>query len=179
MVNVENTNPHIETEIPEITAENVIYWSRHSKELVGSVRKKAQILVSLDCIQYIGFDDESGRKHAFISLPINTLEEITLTIGGEERTFRKKPFVKDYNNDTTNYRMHRQNDGRWTCSCHGWSAADRDPSRRKPDGVQCSHLLALFYAFKMKKFSKAQGSDSELERPEHTQLRNLGTPKII
>lgn len=41
----------------------------------------------------------------------------------------------------------------WTCNCQGWVKKCKD-GKLSGDGVNCSHLLALMYAFKIKYFQK-------------------------
>lgn len=136
----------------EVTVENVCFWSRHARELEGSIKRKALLFLSYDCIHYLGYDSTFESKYTFMVLPLNTSDQFCYN----NQTLFKKPFPKDYN--SSEYLLYKKNDGRWICNCQGWRSAERDDKKRKADGVQCSHILALFLAFKCRKFGVEHGA---------------------
>ena len=126
----------------------------------SSQKNKALRFVEQDLIRYVGDDEEFGTKWTFICLPLNTDEEVIInTEFGTERTFKKNCFVRDYN--STTYKIFKNIDGRFECNCQGWQTAQRDPTKQRSDGVQCAHVLALFFCFKIKRFGKKQGATEE------------------
>lgn len=166
----------------EVTIQNVQYWCKHSKELKQTQRSKALKFVEFDCVQYVGFDEEFGHKHTFVCLPLNTKETVTFPLRTSDIvdyeevfeqgimdenkthiTLRKKPFLKNYNNSV--YKIYKEGNT-FICNCQGWTQADKREETRRADGCQCSHVLALYYCFKIKKFGRTQGSTEELEQPD-------------
>lgn len=147
----------IETlEPPEVVSvKNVQFWCKHTRTLAHSQSHKALQFVEYDCIKYLGNDEEFNSKYTFICLPLNTASEWpVLRIGGEVM-MPKKPFGADYN--SSEYKMFRVKEGVWTCNCQGWNMKHKRGETGE-DGVACSHLLALFYCFKMKRFGHAHGA---------------------
>ena len=141
----------------EINASNVMYYSRHTKELQSSQVSKALKLVKYDCIRYLGkaFETFEGfghlknlypdAKHLFICLPLNT-SEFHEFLGVN---MIKNPFLKDYN--SSEYIIFKRKDGTFECNCQGFqSKAAR--GEIIPEGANCSHILALFFCFKIKRF---------------------------
>lgn len=153
--------PQLETfEGPrEITEDNVQYWSRHTKELQSSQVAKALKLVRYDCIRYLGraFEHYEGFKNLkkeypdannlFICLPLNT-SEFHEFLGVN---MIKKPFIKDYNN--SEYIIFKRPDGTFECNCQGWQCKAKNGEIIE-GGANCSHVLALLFSFKLKRFSK-------------------------
>jgi hypothetical protein len=143
----------------EVTINNVQYWSRHTKELKHSQSSKALKFLEYDCMKYVGFDEEFGSKYCFLCLPLNT-DEITLVDGKE---FKKKSYETDYNNST--YKIFKNSIGEFCCNCQGWDTKNKRSEVPK-GGAGCSHVLALFYAFKLKRFGKDHGADDEHIKPD-------------
>ncbi len=145
----------------EVNEGNVVYWSRHARELHGTIKSKALKFLKYNCIHYIGPDSTFDSKYTFICLPLNTEE----TFEYKGTTFKKKAFERDYN--ISEYLMYkRESDKRWICNCQGWGAAERDKEKKREDGIQCSHLLGLIFAFKVKRFGKKQGASDQDMAPE-------------
>lgn len=140
-----------------ITINNVMYWSRHSKRLKGTIREKALKFVKYECIRYLGqtFTYElkeryPGRydnaKNIFICLPLNTNKEHNF-LGHK---IKKQAADVDYNN--SEYIMYQDKDSKkWCCNCQGYKQKE-EKGELSEDGIDCSHLLSLMYAFKLKKF---------------------------
>jgi hypothetical protein len=120
----------------------VRYWCRHTKELKGAQVKKAELFVLYDCLQYLG-------ENRFICLPLNTAEEFVLG----DRVFRKKAWKTDYN--SSEYVIQRRGEKTFECNCQGWQTKARR-GEIIPEGANCSHVLGLFYAFKLKRFAPRQ-----------------------
>ena len=161
MVWIEN-KAHETSEGPgEITVETVRHWCRHSKELNGSQVNKALKFVKYDCMKYIGdridllgklADHYQDAKHVFLCLPLNTAQSYDFF----GYPLHKKPFESDYN--FSEYIIYKEkSSGLWTCNCQGYQSKLKR-GEITGDGVACSHILALFYAFKMKKFGNSQGA---------------------
>ena len=129
----------------EITTDNVMHWSRHAKSLTGSIKSKAQRFLELDLVRYMG-------NNKFICLPLNTEEFHEFELDGESYNMFKKPHVLDYN--TSEYVMQNKS-GRFECSCQGWAAKERR-GESHAEGCNCSHTLALFLAFKTKRFKRSE-----------------------
>ena len=55
------------------------------------------------------------------------------------------------------FEYEEKSSGLWTCNCQGYQSKLKR-GEITGDGVACSHILALFYAFKMKKFGNSQGA---------------------
>lgn len=145
----------------QVTAENVIFWSRHAREMQGTMKSKALQFLNHDCVHYIGFDSTFDSRHTFIVLPLSKSEDFTY----QGVIFKKKPFLRDYN--SSEYLVYkRESDKRFVCNCQGWQSAERDLNKRRFDGCQCSHVLALFLCFKIRKFGKAEGADQEHVDPD-------------
>ena len=141
----------------EVTSDNVMFWSRHSRELEGNIANKAHQFLVHNCIQYIGFDSVFGSKYTFICLPLS----MEATFEYNQRIFEKIPFGRAYN--SSEYLVYKEKE-RWICNCQGWRTAERDPQRKKSDGIQCSHGVALMFAFKCKRFNQAHGAtDKDME----------------
>ena len=151
-----------ETEIShgprEVTVENVQYWSRHTKELAKTQVSKALKFVDYGCVRYAGDFDNSvfnqlrntkyeGAKHIFIVLPLNTEENHSVW----GINFTKKPYVADYN--TSEYIIYKKKDGTFSCNCQGYQQKEKK-GELVIAGSNCSHVLALYYCFKMGVFKK-------------------------
>ena len=66
MVSVNEKQSELNFDGPsEVTLQNVRYWSRHTKEMSGSMASKALLFVKHDCIQYIGkaFENFDGVRY--------------------------------------------------------------------------------------------------------------------
>lgn len=122
----------------------VRYWCRHTKELKGSQVKKAEQFVLFDCLHYLG-------ENVFVCLPLNTQEKVELG----ERVLEKRAYKSDYN--SSEYRIKRTSAKTFECNCQGWQTRARR-GEIVPEGANCSHVLALFYAFKLKKFQRKSQS---------------------
>lgn len=118
----------------------VRYWCRHTMELEGSQVDKAGLLVEHECVQYLG-------ENKFVCLPLNTHEDVM--VGA--RLFKKRAFSHDYN--SSEYTITRLSEKTFKCNCQGWHTKEQR-GEIVPEGANCSHVLALFYAFKLKKFQK-------------------------
>lgn len=150
----------------EVNANNVQYWSRHTKELKQTQVSKALKFVRYDCIQYLGkaFDympllaelreKYVDAKHLFVCLPLNTDE--TFDFFG--RTMTKVPFGKDYN--SSEYLIFKHKDGTFECNCQAWQTKAHK-GEIVNEGANCSHILALYYCFKLHKFNREQGADEK------------------
>lgn len=143
----------------EITLENVRYWSKHTKELKGSQVKKALQFLQHDCLQYVGEDQEYDVKGAFICLPLNTQESYS----EYGRTWQKKPFAIDYNFSA--YKITKGDGKTFVCNCQGWQTKLKR-NEVVAEGANCSHVLALYYAFKMKKFRHPSQQTLRVEWPD-------------
>jgi len=141
----------------QITEQNVIYWSAHARELQGSMRKKALDLLKHDCIKYLGQEHKSKKKGCFVILPLNRETQVT----DYGRTWTKTPFDRDYN--STVYLIDRTITGRFRCTCQAWSTKERRLEGRE-DGAQCTHVIALMMAFKLRRFNK--NAPSQLQEPD-------------
>lgn len=166
----DKTMQEVTTQPPEeLTIKNVQFWCKHTKELKNSQKNKALKFVDFECIKYTGFDEEFDSRYTFLCLPLNEDEEVELKNKGEMRTYKKKPYPTDYNNST--YKIFKNNDGIFECNCQGWQTKERRGEGGK-DGVSCSHVLALFYAFKMRLFGREHGGDDkhiEIDDPNKPQ----------
>lgn len=118
----------------------VRFWCRHTVELKGSQVRKAELFVEHDCLQYLG-------NNRFVCLPLNSEVEFLF----EGRVLRKRPFKVDYN--SSEYLIERQGENTFSCNCQGWQTRARR-GELVPEGANCSHVLALFYAFKLKRFQR-------------------------
>lgn len=146
----------------EVTVKNVQFWCKHARELEKSQSSKARKFVEFDCIKYMGMDGEFGSRHAFVCLPLNTADTWDVYVDEHEvRDYNKKPYPTDYNN--SEYKIFKNKDGRFECNCQGWHHKEKRGEGRS-DGVNCSHVLALFFCFKMKKFGKHQGNTDDLAK---------------
>lgn len=139
-----------------LTLDNVQYWSKHTKELTHRQIEKALFFLEYDCIQYVGDDDEFNSKYTFVCLPLNTREDCQVYVNGLIRTFGKKVFVEDYN--WSDYKIYKNAEGNFECNCQGWQTKAKR-GELVPDGANCSHVLALFYAFKIGKFTRQHGAE--------------------
>ena len=163
-----NPQPEIQTfDGPrEITSDNVQFWCRHTKELAKSQVSKALKFVKYDCIRYLGKAFENlegfkhlaklypGAKHIFVCLPLNTRE--THEFLGLE--LRKKPYLTDYN--SSEYIIFKRPDGTFECNGQGWQSK-ASKGDIIPEGANCSHVLALYFAFKMKIFGAGEGAEAK------------------
>jgi len=61
------------------------------------------------------------------------------------------PYPVDYN--SSEYIIFKNKDGNFECNCQGYQTKKRK-GELVPDGANCSHVLALFYSFKIKRFRK-------------------------
>lgn len=109
----------------------VRYWSQSTRECVGSQHSKAKKLLDYDCIKYAGLNE-------FVVLPLNT-EEVVEFAG---QTWRKKPYPKDYNKKNKPYIITKKGE-EFLCCCQ-WNVKMRG---------MCAHILALKWAFKLKRFN--------------------------
>jgi len=155
------------TEEPdEITIDEVMYWSRHTKELNSTQVRKALTFLKYDCIRYLGEPFERlpefrklkekypDARHIFVCLPLNTKPyHDFLGI----RLF-KEPYIQDYN--FSEYIIYKNKEGNFECNCQGYQSKKKK-GELIPGGANCSHILALYYAFKIKRFGKNQGAEDE------------------
>jgi len=149
----------------ELTPDNVVYWCRHTRELQGSQVKKAQEFVRHDCVKYLGKVPLFDSNHTFVVLPLNTKPEHRVLVDRDEMAFvtlQKIPFHRDYN--VSDYLIFKRPDGTFKCNCQAWHTKEAR-GEITPQGANCSHVLALFFAFKMKMFGKDQGAE-----PRHTDI---------
>lgn len=131
-----------------ITVENVQFYCKHSKLLKNTQNRKALQFVDYDCIRYVGDDVEFNSKYTFVCLPLNTDEKF---FDKESSTyFYKKPYPVFYNNSI--YKIFKKGEG-FECNCQGWQTRARRGEFQE-DGCMCSHVLALFYMFKLKRFNR-------------------------
>ena len=154
----------------EVNVSNVMHWCRHSKELNGSQRSKALKLVKYDCIKYIGDKLDNlpeqnilnksfpDAKHVFLCLPLNSDEYFDFF----GLNLKKTPFESDYN--SSEYIIYKVGDI-FSCNCQGYITKE-GRGEIPSGGVGCSHVLALFYCFKMKKFGMGQGASQTLLDPD-------------
>jgi len=141
----------------EITEDNVQYYCRHTKELKHSQISKALKFVRFNCIRYLGRSDNPmleklkdlypDAKHFFICLPLNT-KTYHNAFG---LTFNKMPYTNDYN--SSEYIIYKTPDGTFECNCQGFQSKKRK-GEIIIEGSNCSHILALFYSFKLKRFQQ-------------------------
>lgn len=149
---VKERDPQLPGEGPrEITEENVQYWSKHARALEQPHVSKAKRFMQYDCIRYVGDDNEYSQKGSFVCLPLNTAESVMDR--DTAREFHKEPYPKDYN--STIYTIVKEN-GIFRCNCQGWAYRERE-GKGGPDGCSCSHVLALFFCFKIKRFGGRNG----------------------
>jgi len=132
----------------EFTEDNVQHWCKHARQLEKPHVNKAKRLLCFDCVRYVGDDNEYAMKCSFIVLPLNTDDHVIDDDTGRE--FFKKPYPKDYN--STLYTIVRE-EGRFVCNCQGWSYRERRGDGGA-DGCSCSHVLALFFCFKIGRFRR-------------------------
>ena len=121
----------------------VQHWCKHAKELKKTQLSKAIKFVKHNCIAYIGKDDEFDSKYCFVCMPLN-IEDKVMVSGIE---LKKKPFKHNYN--FTTYKMYKNENDIWECNCQAWQTKHRK-EEDKPDGCNCSHILALLLYFKLK-----------------------------
>jgi hypothetical protein len=155
----------METEImhgpAQITVQNVQYWSKHAKALKQTQVHKAMQFVEYDLIRYVGDDPEFNSKYTFICLPLNTAEFVDVKDeNGGIRRFNKKPFPVDYNFSV--YKIYKNDQDIFECNCQGWQTRKKR-EELQDDGVMCSHVLALFFCFKIKRFGRKQGNEEAEE----------------
>lgn len=133
----------------DMTAYTVQYYSKHAKELTKSTVEKANRLVQYGCVRYVGDDNEYAMKCSFVCLPLNTQK--TFMDEDTAREFFKKPYHLDYNN--TSYTITKHHSGGFECNCQGWQTKARKEGFFN-DGCMCSHVLALFFCFKLRWFNR-------------------------
>ncbi|MFA5658532.1 MAG: hypothetical protein WC900_04545 [Oscillospiraceae bacterium] len=150
MVTIEERETAISEGPQEITLENVRFWCKHTKELKSTQAKKAMHFVENDCIKYVGDDAEFSSKYTFVCLPLNS-EEVWMLKGedGQIREFHKKAFAIDYN--SSDYKIYKNAAKKFECNCQGWQTREAR-GEGGLDGCSCSHVLALMFCFKLKKF---------------------------
>lgn len=149
---------------------NVQYYCHHTRSLKSSQQKKALTFVEYDCVRYVGGSGEFGEKHAFVCLPLNTSDRFVHGL----TAFSKIPFENDYN--TRCYEMFKLPSGQWTCNCQGWES-QKARGALNAEGVNCSHLLALFYCFKMKRFGRTHGAtEHQIQLDPHQGNLRLRSP---
>ena len=158
MVEIQTKQTEFHEGAHELTEDNVQYWCRHTKELAKSQVSKALKFLRNNCIRYVGdFDNEQfnklradydNAKHIFVCLPLNTHEEHQ-ALGV---TFQKEAFLKDYN--WSEYIIFKKKDGTFECNCQGWQSKKRK-GEIVSEGANCSHVLALYFSFKLKRFGNA------------------------
>jgi len=126
---------------------NVQFYSKHAKELKETHNKKALLFLEYDCVRYVGDDNEYSARASFVVLPLNSSTVVMDMDTGRE--FVKVPYSKDYN--STIYTITRRKEG-FECNCQGWQTRAKREGGIINDGCMCSHTLALFYCFKLKRF---------------------------
>jgi len=132
----------------EFTHNNVMYFCHHAKEIKQTIKSKALKFIKADCIRYVGDMGEFKDKYSFVCLPLNTKDHTIY----EGVRFQKEPYELDYNSRVYTMAKH---DDIWSCNCQAYVTKEKKHEVRNfKDGVCCSHLLALFLAFKMRKFKK-------------------------
>lgn len=155
----------------EVDESNVQYWCRHTKELKNTQVSKALKFMRYECLRYLGeaFNEKPilqdlkekypGARHIFVCLPLNTSDKHEF-LG---ITLPKKEYEKNYNN--SEYFIFKRPDGTFECNCQGWqSKANR--GELTPEGANCSHVLALYYCFKIKRFGRGHGAGEDHLRPD-------------
>ncbi|MBR9703183.1 hypothetical protein GOV10_04045 [Candidatus Woesearchaeota archaeon] len=129
---------------------NVQYWSKHARCLENPHITKALKFLRYGCILYVGDDNEYDQKGSFVCLPLNT--ETSVVDEDTGREFHKIPYPKNYN--STIYTIVKEG-GRFVCNCQGWTSRERKGDGGR-DGCSCSHVLSLFFAFKIKRFRRSK-----------------------
>ena len=152
----------------EVNTDNVQHWCRHTKELKKSHISKALKFLRFDCIKYYGKammldhrlknikEKYPDAKHLFVCLPLNTKDHHTF-FGITEN---KEPYEAYYNN--SEYFIHKRKDGTFSCNCQGFQTKEKR-GEIIVGGANCSHVLSLYYCFKIKRFGRIQGSTEDLE----------------
>lgn len=174
---IKKKNPEVYSEGPrEINEDNVQFWCRHTKELKNSHVSKAQKFMHYDCVKYVGkaFENHEGfqnlrekypdAKHVFVCLPLNTEPDHTF-LG---LTLPKKPYEKDYNN--SEYIIFKRSDGTFECNCQGWQSKAKR-GEIVEGGANCSHVLSLYFCFKIRRFGRSEGGEERLLQPDLDQIR--------
>lgn len=164
---IKERKPEIQTEGPRYVDDtNVQYWCRHTKELKNSQVQKALKFVRYGCIKYLGKafenlgafealkDKYPEARHIFICLPLNTKDKHDF-LGV---SIEKKPYEADYN--SSEYIIYKKHDGTFECNCQAWQSKAKK-GEIVTEGANCSHVLALYYAFKMKKFGRQEGAEQK------------------
>jgi hypothetical protein len=131
------------------TSKNVQFYCHHAKELKQTQIHKAQQFVDFDCIRYVGDDGEFKDKYSFVVLPLNTEPETKY----ECRTFTKKPFKTDYNHNVYTIAKSQEYKNTFACNCQAWITRHKK-GEIKEEGSNCSHILALYFCFKMRRFGE-------------------------
>lgn len=153
------------TEGPKkVTADNVRYWCRHTKELKGSQVAKAEKFVRFDCMKYYGQammldhrlknikEKYPDAKHLFVCLPLNT-KTYHKFFGIQEP---KEAYEADYN--SSEYFIFKRDDYTFECNCQGWQTLE-NRGEIVVEGANCSHVLALYYCFKIRRFGRGHGAE--------------------
>lgn len=140
-----------------VNVDNVQEYCRHSKELTSSQSSKALKFVKFKCLKYLGdfnnpeFDkirEKYGNaKQLFMCLPLNKKDH-HMVFGIK---INKIPFLSNYNN--SEYIIYKDIKGTFQCNCQGFQSKKRK-GKIIEGGANCSHILALFYSFKLKTFCK-------------------------
>lgn len=150
----------------ELRPDQLRYWSKHFKECKGSDRRKAEAFLEYGCVQYVGHDFEFDEEQVFIVLPLNGSSEYSEPMPGGLRVWQKKPYMtlndKDelvptfYNKSA--YKIVKVDKDLFACNCQGWQMRNkRQPVREAEAG--CSHVLALYGAFRMRLFGGRNGQN--------------------
>jgi len=155
MTLVKYQNPEMQ-EQPNITVDNVMHYSRHSKELNATQVSKALKFVKYDCIKYLGQFQETDlfkdivelypdARNMFVCLPLNT-QQTHEFLG---LCLDKIPYPVDYN--FSEYIMYKDKTDTFTCNCQSYvTKAKRGDIIEK--GANCSHTLSLYFCFHLKRF---------------------------
>jgi hypothetical protein len=152
MVTIVERECQLEGEGPAaFTIANVQYWSKHGKCLKQTQRHKALQFLEYDCLHYVGDDPEFESKYTFVCLPLNNENSCEVEAeNGYTKILVKKSFPVNYNNSI--YKIYKNENGIFECNCQGWQTKAKRGEVGE-DGCHCSHVLSLFYAFKIKKFN--------------------------
>lgn len=132
-------------------SEEVIRYSAEQRKLYGSLYLKALKFVNFKCIHYISDKHlYKGEGKAYIILPLN-LNEVH---NYKEHIFAKIPFNTNYNFTAYIVTVTYNKDSKMNflhCNCQGWKDKD-NKGEFEPEGVMCSHSLALKLYWKAKYF---------------------------
>lgn len=145
-----------EFEIPDPDINTVQEYCKHTKLLKKSQSSKALKFVEYDCIKYLADDPEFEKKYSFVCLPLNTKDHYIL----DGKKLDKKPYPVDYN--WSDYKIAKNEAGIFECNCQGWQTKAK-LGEWVEDGCMCSHVLALMYCFKLKKFGNSKKKAERVE----------------